>query len=202
MERLNILLFSTINASDGAPGIVIAVARISAQWLVYLSILMIVALWVWAAPSRRGALLATGLSLGLGLGLNQAVGLLWFHPRPFMLGLGRTLIAHVSENSFPSDHATFVWSLAFGLIFTGASWRLGWLLAIGGCIVAWARIYMGLHFPFDMVGSLLISLLAAMVARVLRPFTERQALPLVETTYEAALGWLHLPQAIFPRRGK
>lgn len=200
MERLNILLFSAINASDEAPGIVIALARFSAQWLVYLSIFTIVALWIWAAPSRRGALLATGLSLGLGMGINQAVGLLWFHPRPFMLGLGRTLMTHVPENSFPSDHATFIWGLAFGLIFTGASRPGGWLLAVTGLVVAWARVYLGLHFPFDMLGSFAISCLAAIVAWAMRQIIEQSILLPVETVYEEMLGRLRLPRAIFPRR--
>ncbi len=200
MEQLNLFLFSLINASDQAPDFTIAVAGFAAQWLVYVAILVVALLWVWAVPGRRGALLASGLGLCLAMGLNLAAGLLWFHPRPFMLGIGRSLMAHVPENSFPSDHGTFIWGLAFSLIFTGTYRPVGWLLAAGGLLVAWARVYLGLHFPLDMMGSLVIALLAALMARALQPIIERRVLPPVETVYEWALGWLRLPSAIFPRR--
>jgi hypothetical protein len=38
------------------------------------------------------------------VGINQLLGTLWYEPRPFATGLGRTLIQHAPDNSFPSDH--------------------------------------------------------------------------------------------------
>uniref|UniRef100_UPI003FD7AA7F phosphatase PAP2 family protein n=2 Tax=unclassified Pseudomonas TaxID=196821 RepID=UPI003FD7AA7F len=39
--------------------------------------------------------------------------------------------------------------------------ELGVLMLLLGMSVGWARIYLGVHFPFDIAGSLLISLISA-----------------------------------------
>lgn len=200
MEHLNLLLFSVINASDPASAIAVAIARLAAQWLVFVPAAVVTGLWIWGAPRGRGELLAAGLGLLVGMTINQMIGELWFHPRPFMLGVGHTLMFHVPENSFPSDHATFLWSVGFALIALG-SWRpWGWCLVIVGLLVAWARIYLGLHFPMDMAGSLIVSLIAASVAWGLRPVVERRLLSPTEAFYELLLERFRLPPARFPRK--
>jgi len=199
MEQLNYFLFLAINASGQASDTAVVAARFAAQWLVFLPPAVIAGLWIWGAPPGRGALIATSIGLLVGLGINQIIGELWSHPRPFMVGIGRTLMAHTPEASFPSDHATFVWSLSLGLIAT-RYWRIwGWSFVMAGLLVAWARIYLGLHFPFDMAGSFVVSLVAAGIARGLQPGVDRRLLPVVEALYEFLLRRLHLPATIFPR---
>mgnify|MGYP004705388503 CR=1 FL=1 len=94
MEHLNLLLFSVINASDPASAIAVAIARLAAQWLVFVPAAVVTGLWIWGAPRGRGELLAAGLGLLVGMTINQMIGELWFHPRPFMLGVGHTLMFH------------------------------------------------------------------------------------------------------------
>ena len=203
MERLNRFLFLAINAPDPTSDIAVAVAQLTAQWLVFLAIAIIAGLWIWGAPRGRGALVAAALGLAIGMTINQVIGALWFHPRPFMVGIGHTLMSHAPETSFPSDHATLFWSLGFGLIATGSPWRpWSWCFVMLGLLVAWARVYLGLHFPFDMAGSLVVSLIAAGLARSLRPVVERWLLPRTEAFYELLLEWFRLPPALFPRRSE
>ncbi len=200
MEHLNELLFLAISASDQASAFTVAVARFIAQWIVPLGGATILGLWIWGRPNKRGALVTATIGLLAGLGINQALGLVWFHPRPFMVGSGRTLMSHPPENSFPSDHATFLWRLGFGLIAT-MSWRLwGWLLVVFGLATGWARVYLGLHFPFDMAGSFFVALTATTLIRALHPQVQRWLVPPAEALYELLLCWLRFPAAIFPRR--
>jgi len=200
MEQLDRVLFLAINATDPASYIAVAIAQFAAQWLVFLPIAIIAGLWTWGAPRGRGALLAAGLALVIGMTTNQLISARWFHPRPFMAGIGHTLMFHAPENSFPSDHATLFWTLGFGLIASG-SWRAwGWCFVIMGLVVASARVYLGLHFPFDMAGSLVISLSAAGLAGSVRPVVGRRLLPRAEAFYELLLERLRLPPALFPRR--
>jgi membrane-associated phospholipid phosphatase len=56
------------------------------------------------------------------LAINQAIGLVWQHPRPFMAGIGHAWISHATDSSFPSDHTT----VSFGVAL--AAWA-----RIGGC---------------------------------------------------------------------
>ena len=48
--------------------------------------------------------------------VNQLIGLVWQHLRPFMIGLGHSHLAHVADSSFPSDHLTLLWAVAFSLV--------------------------------------------------------------------------------------
>lgn len=116
-----------------------------------------------------------------------------------MVGLGTTLVAHAIENSFPSDHATFLWSLGLGLIATGTARGWGMLVCLFGLVVAWARIYVGLHFPLDMAGSFVAALIAAAIAWSLCPPVRRWLLPAAEFVYFGILDLLRLPHAVFPR---
>jgi undecaprenyl-diphosphatase len=136
----------------------------------------------------------------LSLAIAFTIAALWHHPRPADLGLGHVLMAHEPETSFPSDHATFLWAIGFGLVATRA-WRgWGWVVSGLGFSAAWARVYLGVHFPLDMVGAFIIALLGAAVARAAQPRVAASLVPLIERPYEAMLRLAGLPRSIFPRQ--
>ena len=128
--------------------------------------LLLVVLWIWGVPSRRGALLAVAGALLIGQGVNQVLGLFWFEPRPFMIPVGHTLVTHTADNGFPSDHATLVWALGAGLLLTGAAPRCGVAVCLYGVAVAWSRVWLGIHFPDDMLASAFVGAASGALARV------------------------------------
>ncbi len=200
MLAMNNQLFLLINAGpDASPTIVYAAELIAAK-LIYLTPLLLVSLWIWGSPPRRAGLAACAIAAALALGANQFVGLLWFEPRPFMIGLGRALVAHAPENSFPSDHATFILTVGFALFATRAAPTWGKVVIASGTLVAWARIYLGLHFPVDIIASTLIAALFGIIAALLAPLLQRCIIPVIESVYEGALKALRLPPRVFPRR--
>lgn len=202
MEGLNDSLFLMINAPLHPAAWTVTLAVLLANWAVPAIVLGFVALWIRAPARHRPALVTATLAMLAGEGCNQLAGMLVLEPRPFMAGLGHTLIAHVPDNSFPSDHATFVWCLGFSLIAV-ARGRLrvaGWGLAGIGLGVAWARVYLGVHFPADMAGSAAVSLAMAGLAPVASPVVARWLVPRCSLVYEAGLRTLHLPQGAFPRQ--
>ncbi len=163
METLNQSLFLWINASPSASSGVLGLARVCAVYLVWLVPLTLLLGWRtsnWSA--RRGLLVAVAAALLAWL-LAHALGALWPHPRPFMLSLGTNALHHAPSNSFPSNHLTFVWSVAAALLLQPRWRKLGGSLALFGLPVAWSRIYLGVHFPLDMVGALGVGLLSAVL---------------------------------------
>ena len=90
----------------------------------------------------------------LALGCNQLIGLVYQHPRPFMVGLGHTYLQHATDSSFPSDHVTVLLTVGLALVLGGTSRWAGAILISAALPVAWARSYLGVHYPFDMVGAL------------------------------------------------
>lgn len=56
---------------------------------------------------------------------------------------------------------TLIWSVAFILAAHESTRIAGSALAVLGILVAWARVYLGVHFPLDMAGALLVALASA-----------------------------------------
>ena len=199
MLALNHQLFLLINAEPGESHVLIALGRIVAGDVIGLVPLLLILLWVRGNPDRRGGLVATAIAAALALGANQIVGQFWYEPRPFMIGLGRTLMAHAPENSFPSDHTTFMLTVGIGLIATGGAPRWGRIVTLAGLLVAWARIYLGLHFPLDMLASAIIAGIFAALSVLLIAPARRFVVPLANKVYDRVLDLAHAPDSLFPR---
>jgi undecaprenyl-diphosphatase len=75
-----------------------------------------------------------------------------------MISLGHTFLTHAPDSSFPSDHLTLIWAVAFSLLHHKGYRAAGLCLTLFGMPVAWARIYLGVHFPLDMAGAALVAL--------------------------------------------
>jgi undecaprenyl-diphosphatase len=161
MADLNNTLFLLINAPAHPDAWMLLMAKLLAEYAIGLVPVTLVLGWLYGRESTRHLLLAATAAGLLGLLANQVIGLFWQHPRPFMVGLGHTLIAHGADSSFPSDHLTLIWALAFSLCGHAATRSLGAALALLGLPVAWARIYLGVHYPLDMVGAAGVAALCA-----------------------------------------
>ncbi|MEX5748583.1 phosphatase PAP2 family protein [Massilia sp. X63] len=197
-EHLNLILFSTLNAHAGLTGWQLVGAVFAAQWLIFLVPLSLVMLWLGGGPGREVALRAF-IAAACALTLNGLIGHFWYSPRPFVLEIGQTFLLHDADSSFPSDHATSIFSVALVLAFSQVqeARRIGWLLLPLALVVAWSRVYLGVHWPKDMAGALVVS--AAMAWLVQTPALRAacaQLLPLMESVYRRVLavpigrGWL------------
>jgi undecaprenyl-diphosphatase len=156
LEALNVATFLDINADLSTPHWKIAAAAFLADYLIYLIPLVIIGLWCWAKEGQRNLALKACLVALIALGLNQIIILLWPHPRPFMAGVGHSFMAHAPDASFPSDHATVFSAIGLTLVFNSVRSAIGWAILAAGVIVAWARIFLGVHFPLDMAGALAV----------------------------------------------
>lgn len=192
LSRANDSLFLLLNAPAQPDAVVLAVARFSASGLVILAALAVAAIWLFGQRPGRRAILVAGTAVALGLAVNWTIAALWYHPRPFVLGLGHAFVAHSPETSFPSDHATFLWSLGFALVLAPALRAFGLAVVLLGVATAWARIYVGVHFPMDMAGSLVISLAGAAIARGLAPVLDRRLMPLTESLHARLTALAHI----------
>ncbi|SCC94579.1 putative undecaprenyl-diphosphatase YbjG [Thiomonas sp. X19] len=165
MLAFNTHVFLWLNAAAHPAPWLLASARFAAQDLIFAAPLLLVAGWLWRRQAPRAALVHAALAALLGLGLNQLIGLVWTEPRPFVLGIGHRFLAHAADSSFPSDHLTVIWGAAFALLFHRDWRRAGFGLALLGLPVAWARIYLGVHWPLDMVGAAAVGLASALLIR-------------------------------------
>ncbi|KZL91729.1 undecaprenyl-diphosphatase [Clostridium magnum] len=86
--------------------------------------------------------------------LSFIIGSIYYVDRPFVHNKVNLLIAHSADASFPSDHATGTMSIALGL---GKSNRiLGVIMTILSLIVGFSRVYVGNHYPLDVISAYII----------------------------------------------
>jgi len=157
LEGFNLKLFYWLHNGAGQRPLVDGFAVFMAEAGPYLLMGGLVLLWFAGDDMRRRALLEATEAASVGLLVNQLVGLLYYHPRPYMLGLAQPLIGHSPENSFPSDHATLMLTAAMYMLCRPGCRRPGLLFLVFALSTAWGRVYAGVHFPFDILGSLLVA---------------------------------------------
>ncbi|UTB32792.1 MAG: phosphatase PAP2 family protein [Methanobacterium sp. ERen5] len=92
-------------------------------------------------------------------------------PRPFLTLANVDLLVHAEETySFPSGHAASSFAAAFvigrkyKLKLKGKSYSLFYPLMIFAALVGFSRIYIGVHYPYDVLVGAIIGILSGYFA--------------------------------------
>lgn len=130
------------------------------------------AIWLFDPPGRVGIYrraCASGLSAAaVGLLVNQVISHIWHRARPYETHPRGVipLIAGSHDPSFPSDHATAAFAIAFGILFV--AYRAGLVFLVWATLIALSRVLVGVHYPTDVLASLAVGIVAGLVcARLL-----------------------------------
>ena len=131
-----------------------------AQYFFLLSILIAAVYWLRLRTNTKVELAARAIVGGaLALILSHLAGSLYYDPRPFVVEHVTPLIPHAADNGFPSDHALLTSFIAFVILAYSRKW--GSLLLVVAVLVGAARVAARVHHPLDIVGSFVISAVAA-----------------------------------------
>jgi undecaprenyl-diphosphatase len=122
--------------------------RIGTDGLVFLAVGLVLALF-WRRPWFLVVLVAADLvAIGLSFGLRQLIGrdrppLVYPDPKP--------LVGVPHSGAFPSGHATTAFACATVIAW---SWpRLAVPAFVLAAAIAWSRVYVGVHWPLDVLGG-------------------------------------------------
>ena len=155
----------TGNAAADAIGRFLAVDI--AYVLVGLVALTVLVPWRRCRSERRtGAVVATSAAAAA-LALNQPLGHLIDRVRPYVEHPAQVhlLIARSRNPSFPSDHATGAFALAFGIWLYDRA--IGTVLLVLAAAMGIARVFVGTHYPSDVVaGALMGAAVATVLSRI------------------------------------
>lgn len=127
--------------------------------LVGLMLIGFAALYLWLVRRDLVKAVAFGLVACSGWVASEAFKLLIARPRPDPRLLFDPLAPETGSNSFPSGHVSFAVALAFALYFLARGTRWSKAAAVAGAamafVVAWSRLYVGVHYPTDIAASFL-----------------------------------------------
>ncbi|MFI6051348.1 phosphatase PAP2 family protein [Streptomyces violascens] len=137
----------------------------STYGLALFAVLMLVA-W-WRARRRGGPVavmaLAAPVLVALAYVINDLVKMVVREDRPCQSLHAMTLEAcpAAGDWSFPSNHAAIAGAAAVALLFV--SRRLGALAVVAALAMAASRVWVGVHYPHDVVVGLLVGALVALL---------------------------------------
>ena len=164
--------FSTVNDFARHTAWLHGPARLFAQYgVVVFGVLLVLGLLL----NRRVGLEAVARSLLAGAGVlvavavNQPIVHAVAERRPFQQYPHALVLVHRSTDpSFPSDHAVMAGAVAVGLLLSRR--RLGLVAVPLALLMAADRVYVGAHFPVDVVAGLAVGgLVAALVQLLAKP---------------------------------
>src|SRR3989442_11618970 len=127
-------------------------------WYVIIGIAVVYFL-IQPRPEQKRMLIFAALVLPLVYLVSLLGGALYYDPRPFVVEHFPPLIRHKPSNGFPSDHV--LWSAATAAIIFPSNKYLSLLLWVLTILVGASRVYVGVHHPIDIVGSIAMAILVA-----------------------------------------
>ncbi len=142
----------------------------------YLFILagIIALIWFWKLPKekKKEAVIFGIIALPIIYIVSKIGAWLYFDPRPFVAGHFTPLIPHDPDNGFPSDHVLLVSAIASIIYpFSKKASAMVWAIAV---LVGVSRVYVGIHHPIDVIGSVGISIVISwFVFLILNKFIQR-----------------------------
>ena len=142
-----------------------------ASYLNYFLILIAVFLLIKEKNSRQRIYFfcLTGLSVILARGVfTEIIRFFYYRPRPFLALQFQSLLGNSDvAGSFPSGHATAYFALALAVFYINR--KLGWWFLGAAFLVGLGRIFVGVHWPLDILAGAVIGLGSAFLVRKFLP---------------------------------
>lgn len=91
------------------------------------------------------------------------IKLFFFKPRPFMEQKVRMLLQSKKDSSFPSKHTILTFAVSSSILFYHRT--LGVIMTVLSGLTGLSRIWVGHHYPSDVVGSALLGTLSSWLLR-------------------------------------
>ncbi len=158
----NILLWIQENVrADWLTPIVTAITYLGNAGIFWI----ILSLFLVIIPKQRKLGLQCGTSLILHLLLvNLVAKNLFARVRPYEVIDGLTnLIGKQSDFSFPSGHTASSFAVATVLLMRAPK-KLSIPMLIFACLISLSRLYVGVHYPTDILGGVAIGIVCAVIA--------------------------------------
>ena len=162
-SQFNIDVFRAINDLGKQYSFLNPAMVFLAEYMVYILGLIIIAYWFTRSEKNRMMVIQAMAAFVIAEVVGKIAGKFHSNYQPFaVLSDVNKLVDHAVDNSFPSDHTILFFSICFS--FWLVCKKTGWLWFILACCVAISRIWVGVHYPFDVAMGALIGCVSALVS--------------------------------------
>ncbi len=182
LERFNLAGFRIINDLAGQNVWLDRFMIFSADMMGYFMIVSVLALFYKKDYFKKLIFVSFGSALVARIFFVEIIRYFLYSPRPFLvLDNVNQLMNHAFESSFPSGHTTFYFALAYGVYLLnknpapsnsvdhqqkGRTWcgaRVGRVYLILAGLVGFARVFVGVHWPLDIVFGAILGVVTAYI---------------------------------------
>jgi membrane-associated phospholipid phosphatase len=124
-----------------------------------LGVPLAVAIWMgFSGDKKKSGLsfLYVGLSIAVAGLISYIIKNIGLVPRPYEVDTRIVQWSVGGGFSFPSGHTTEAFAAATAVTFLFPKWRVALPVFFWASLVAFSRIYLGVHYPFDVLGGIAI----------------------------------------------
>ncbi|PEE39920.1 undecaprenyl-diphosphatase [Bacillus pseudomycoides] len=167
-SQLNIDAFRAINDLGKQYSFLNSTMIFLAEYMVYFLGLIIIAYWFTRSRKNKMMIIQAMFAFVIAEIIGKLAGKFHLNYQPFaVLPDVNKLVDHAVDNSFPSDHTILFFSICFS--FWLVRKKTGWLWLVLAFCVAISRIWVGVHYPFDVVTGALVGSISAIFSYWLTP---------------------------------
>ena len=159
---MNIWVFEKINGIANVSKILDFVGIFFADYFLYILGIILVVLFIW----KRNRLMVISAAISVILSrliITEIIRYFYHYPRPYVvLEAAKKLIAENQDYaSFPSGHAAIFFAIAMAIYFFNK--KLGIVFFVGAVLIGLARIFVGIHWPSDVLGGAIIGIISGII---------------------------------------
>lgn len=155
---VNTELFFQIFNLNGQNAILDKLMLFGATDLIYIIFAMVLILGIRGGIREKKSFLLIILALPVAVLLIKIIHLFFYENRPFVTFNFPPYASESQDASFPSRHATISAVIAFAYTYCKSKWSLLFLLS--AFWISFARIYVGVHYPLDIIGGFITAIIA------------------------------------------
>lgn len=158
--NLDVHVFYFINLSLQNPFFNLLMPLITniGSYIVWIVICLMLA--IFGGEKGRNVAIILFIAIIFGQLMDELLKYIFLRPRPYMVLQGVHQLASVDNASFPSGHATEIF---IGCVILGKKYGYMILFLILAFIISFSRIYLGVHYPTDVIAGALLGIVISLL---------------------------------------
>jgi len=159
---MDLFLFQKINSIAYTSKILDWIGIFLTEYILYMVGILFLILLIW--KKNRLMIISAGISAVLSrLVIAEIIKIFSHRARPYVAleSVNKLVLENGDFKSFPSGHATIFFAIAMAIYFFNK--KLGIIFFLGAIIISIARIFVGIHWPSDILGGAMIGIISAII---------------------------------------